>query len=125
MELRILSAKEYNVKLKCTIHSTGKLGFTEETAKQMKLSEFSFIKFALDESDILYLIHSNTKDDDCFNVSKAGRYFYINAKGLFDSLNLDYINHTIIFDMVEVKDEGEKIYKLKERRKPRKQSMEE
>ena len=37
MKLQILSAKEYNVKLKATIHSTGKLGFTEATAKELDI----------------------------------------------------------------------------------------
>ena len=44
----------------------------------------------------------------------------MNAKGLFDLLGLDYKKNNIMFDMVEVKELGENVYKLNMRSMPRK-----
>jgi hypothetical protein len=125
MNYTILSAKKYNLKLKCTIQATGKLGFTDATSKYMKLSEFSHVKFAQDNEDkeTLYLIHINEVNEDAFKVVKAGKYFYVNTKALFDTLEYDYKNNTIIFDMVEQKEEGIEIYKLLKREMPRKRKQ--
>ena len=121
MGLKILSAKKFNVNLKCSIHASGKLGFTDGTMKTLELTEKSGVKFAQDEEDedILYLINCTETDEDAFKVNKAGNYYYVNAKSLFDNLGLDYRSNTIMFDMVEVPEEGEGVYKLFKRIKPR------
>jgi len=118
----VISAKEFNLKLKCTIHSTGKMGFTEATAFHMNLSTGSYLLFAKDEDDssIFYLIHSKKETEDGFRVIKAGQYYYVNTKALFDSLDFDYKNQNIMFDMVELKNQGEEVYKLLKRQMPRK-----
>lgn len=108
-------------KLKCTIHSSGKLGFTDETAKELGLTVDSGIKFAADENDDLLLINCREgRDDDAFDVCKSGQYYYVNAKPLFDSLGLDYKNNVIMFDLSKVKHENLEIYKLNQRSKARK-----
>lgn len=120
MELKILSAQNFNVNLKCTIHASGKLGFTEATAKELELSENSGIKFAQDDEGSLYLINLKAPDKDSFKVNKAGAYYYVNAKILFDQLGYDYRNNTIIFDMTNIPELENNYYKLNERTKPRK-----
>lgn len=121
MRFKILSSKDYNVKLKATIHSSGKLGFTEATARKLCLSTASAVKFAQDteDEDILYLINLSEGDSDSFPVSKAGNYFYVNAKGLFDALQIDYINNVVMFDMIDVSENNMEIYKLNKREKKR------
>ena len=121
MRLKILSSKDYNVKLKATIHSSGKLGFTEATARKLRLSTASAVKFAQDteDEDVLYLINLLEGDSDSFPVSKAGNYFYVNAKGLFDALQIDYINNVVMFDMIDVSENNMEIYKLNKREKKR------
>lgn len=122
MKYTILSAKDFNIKLKCTIQATGKLGFTDATAKHMGLSKESYVQFAQDNEnkDVLYLMNLNEKNEDAFNVVKAGQYFYINTKALFDSLGYDYKKNTIIFDLIEQKEEGLEMYKMLKREMPRK-----
>lgn len=126
MGYKILSAKNYNVNLKCTIHKTGKFGFTDATAERLGLSEISAVKFAIDDEsdDVMYLIPSKQEDEDTFKVNKAGSYYYVYAKMLFDSLNLDYVKNSIMFDLTELKDEEIIIYKMKRRVKPRKKKIE-
>lgn len=122
MNIRIFSAREYNAKLKCTIHSSGKLGFTDETAKELGLTVDSGIKFAADENDDLLLINCREgRDEDAFDVCKSGQYYYVNAKPLFDSLGFDYKNNVIMFDLSKVKHDNLEIYKLNQRSKARKQ----
>lgn len=121
MNIKIFSARQYNAKLKCTIHSSGKLGFTDETAKELGLSVHSGIKFAADEDDNLLLINCRgERDEDAFAVCKSGDYYYVNAKPLFDSLELNYKNNVIMFDLSKLEHEALEIYKLNQRSKPRK-----
>lgn len=123
MALKIISAKEFSTKLKATIHSTGKLGFTEATAKELNFTKNSAVKFATDESDnnALYLINCKEADDETFKVLSASGYFSVNAQLLFDRLGYDYKNNIIIFDMTREKSvEGMEVYKLTKREKSRK-----
>ena len=124
MALRILSAKDFDTKLKCALHASGKLGFTGATAKALNFSDNSAIKFAVDDEDnTLYLINTSTDDTDAFKVNRAGTYFYVNAKPLFDSMDMDYVNNSIIFDMTRIKENLEETYKLTKRERPRKQKQ--
>jgi hypothetical protein len=120
MELEIISAKKFSVKLKCALHSSGKLGFTDETSKTLGFETGMGVKFAQDKEGELYLINNKKMDEDSFKLCKAGSYYYIRAMQLFDSLGYDYRKENIIFDMIKVEGENEEIYKLNKRSKPRK-----
>ncbi len=128
MGLTIISASRFAVKLKATIHRSGKLGFTEATAKHLAFDDNSAIKFAKDDEDpsVLYLINNTPLDEEAFKVCRAGRYFYINTKLMFDSLEIDYKNNTVMFDMVQANELGEETYKLiKRETKKTKKNVEE
>lgn len=120
MDFKILSAKEYSVRLKATIQSTGKLGFTEATAKALELSKDSGVKFAINDKEELFLINCKQCDEDTFKVLKGGDYFSANTKGLFDNLGYDYKSNNIIFDMIKENNDDMEVYKLLKREKPRK-----
>ena len=117
MGFTIINASQFTIRLKATIHSSGKLGFTEVTARELGFGDNSFVKFAQDNDDktILYLINNTSQDDEAFRVCKAGRYFYINTKIMFDSLDVDYKSKTVIFDLVRVKEADGDVYKLNKR----------
>ena len=86
MAITILSAKEYGKKLKATIQASGKLGFTEQTAEELRLGEDNVgIKFGKD-GEKLYLIRVGSCDEDAFKVKKSGMYVYVSTKELFDRL---------------------------------------
>jgi len=102
MKVKVLSAKKYCRKLKVTIQSSGKLGFTEETANAFKLyDDTSYIKFVADEDNPgdLYLSLSKIYDEDAFKVCKAGKYYYLQTTLLFNEMGLNYKDNTIIFDL--------------------------
>ena len=101
MTIRILSAKMFEVKLKATIRSSGKLGFSEKTAQILDLKSGKFAKFAKDrDSGFLYLIIADKRSSDAFPIRESSGYFYVPAKQMFDMLGFDYENNTIMFDLI-------------------------
>lgn len=121
MAFQFIQLNNCNVNLRCTIQSTGKLGFTRATAEALHLEKDRQVKFAFDTDDtsILYMVFVSEKTDDSFGVIKSGDYFTLPTRGLFDMLQYDYKDKTIIFDMVRVKDldmmaQGT-VYKMKRR----------
>jgi hypothetical protein len=101
MAITIISAKRFATKLKATIQRSGRLGFTEETARYMNLADEKFAKFAQDdESGTLYLIIMNKGNEDCFEIRSSSGYYFVPAKMMFDSLGMDYEQNVIMFDLV-------------------------
>lgn len=124
MKINFIKAKDFERNVKCTVHKSGKLGFTESSIKKLNIEKNRYIKLGTNEeeknSDDLYMTLQESDDEFCFKAVKAGRYYYINTKALFDMLNVDYKKNTVIYDIIEINDEGMLIYKLKRREKERK-----
>lgn len=100
MTLKIYSAKQYAIKLKCTIQSTGKLGFTSGTAKVLQLNPESCIKIACEEEqNVMYLIVCNEPDEDGFNVDYISNYYSLPTTVLFNELGIDYKHYTVMYDL--------------------------
>lgn len=119
MAYTLLSASRFVTKLKATVHASGKLGFSEITAKELGFSGDvdHFVQFAQDDDNpaVLYLINDTPDDGDSFKVCKAGTYYYINAKLMFDSLGVDYTNKTVIYDMGKAQGGEGNVYKMTRR----------
>ena len=119
--INVLSAQQYGKKLKATIQSTGKLGFTEPTAEEFGLDKPCWMKVANDDEvdGLLYLILIREEDPDAFQVCKSGEYYYLPTKYLFDALGYDYQNKKIMFDIVRVSELdsvlGGLVYRMKRR----------
>lgn len=128
MNLTFLKTTELNVKLKCSIQSTGKLCFTDATANALKFDkEPRFIKFAQDTDDNnqLYMVFVATDDDGAFKVRKSGKSFYIPTQALFESLGYNFKESNYIFDLIrmpnlDITAQGE-VYKMNTRIKERKE----
>lgn len=116
MRLKFHNANELSAKTKATVHSSGKLGFSIETNKILELDKYKSIQIATnedDESDLnLYAILHNEEVEGAFKLIKAGSYYNLNTKGLFDKLNVDYQSSTIIYDIVKSVYDGQQILKL-------------
>lgn len=124
MKLKFIKPSDVNTKAKATIHTTGKLGFSSNAIDYLGINENKFIKFALDDEVeneiIMYSIITDERDDESFNINKAGNYYYVNTKGLFDNIGLDYKNNKIVFDLVKIEYEGKQIIKMIKRVIPNK-----
>lgn len=119
--ITIVKSRDFNVKLKATIHSSGRLGFTADTASSLHLSASSFVKFARDDEDekALYLILVKESDEDTFKVTKSGLYYYLPTSLMFESFGFDFRKYNIMFDMIRMADLDEllegQVYKLNKR----------
>lgn len=117
----IIKSRDFNIKLKATIHSSGRLGFTSDTAKALHLSPEMYAKFARDDEDekALYLVITNESDEDAFKVTKSGAYYYLSTSLMFDSFGYDYKKYNIMFDLVRMSELDEllngQVYKLNKR----------
>ena len=129
MTLRILQNEEANARLKATIQRSGKLGLTDATAKRLGFGEGSAVQFAEDDEEkgVYYLINKVSPDaENAYKVCKAGDYFYVNARGLFDRLGFDYEKYNIIFDLKRDQSYPDmEVWKMKQRISPRKKNPEE
>jgi len=128
MKLKFIKPSDVNIKAKATIHTTGKLGFSSNAIEYFGINESKFIKFALEDEgenknenvNVMYSIITDEKDNESFNINKAGNYYYVNAKGLFDNLGFDYKNNKIVFDLIKFEFEGKEIIKMIKRVIPNK-----
>lgn len=126
MSIKIISAKQFATNLKVTIQASGRLGFTEDTARILNLEAGKFAKFAQDdEKGSLYLIIINEKSEDAFEIKVSSGYYYVPAKMMFDMLGFDYENNTIMFDLVRQSTLDEdlqgQVYFMKQRQNKRKE----
>ena len=120
------NAREYALKPKATIQQTGKTGFNSDAIRQLQIDETKAVILAPDTQDqnVLYMaVVAADTNDNAFAVYKSGMYFYIPTKQLFDHLEIDYTNQSIIFDLVRCDKYDEAIggecYKMTARSKPR------
>ena len=118
LKFTIHKASELDRNVKATVQSTGKLGFSDTAAKKLALEVGKYLVIAsneIDETDEnFYAWIENEAEGGGFKVNKAGEYFNVNTKPLFDKLDINYRDkeNVIIFDIVEFEHEGNKIFKL-------------
>ena len=95
------NAKEFTVRLKATIQSSGKLGFTNDTMSMLNLTPECSIYLAPDDSNkkIMYMGVLRERKEDAFPLLSSGKYLYLNTRQLFDALKLDYATNYYIFDI--------------------------
>lgn len=115
-DIKFFNADDFSTSLRCTIQKTGKLGFTDFTQKQLSMDEGTYIRIgernvSENEKQLFLQICDPTDKVGGFKISKAGRYYYLNTKVLFDELGYDYKKKPIIFELVKY-DGEKKIYKM-------------
>lgn len=101
--MKLLSVRDYSAKLRLTVQSTGKLCFTEETARTLAVVEKMPVRFSLDEEadgGQLYMTIANEGDPDAFLVRKSGKTLYLPTSGLLEGLGIDYKSNTVSFQLV-------------------------
>lgn len=116
MKLKFFNSSELGAKMKATVHTSGKLGFSIEANRILNLAEIRSIQIASNEEDPadlnLYMVLNNEVVPGAFKLIKVGNYFNLNTKGLFDNLKVDYKNLTVIYDIVKTDYQGQEILKL-------------
>ena len=95
------NAKEFTVRLKATIQATGKLGFTQDTIDQLRLTSECSVFLAPDDENkkVMYMGVLRERMEDAFPVLSSGKYFYLNTTNLFKALKLDFEHKVYMFDL--------------------------
>lgn len=124
IKLTIHKSSELDKNIKCTVHGNGKLGFSDSASKKLSLSQDKYMVIASNEEgndENLYMWIENSDTNGGFKVCKAGSYYYLNTRLLFDKLRVNYKDKskTIIYDIIDFEYEGNKIYKLIKREQKR------
>lgn len=125
--IQILSASTFNDKMKLTVHKTGRMGFNETAAINLRLEERP--SFALGKEDDkgiedgLYLIRYKDYTPQRFKTMSSGKSYYLATKAFFDMIDYDYVNESFIYDLIRRPDhdadvDGE-VYFMSLRRGPR------
>lgn len=122
--MKILSAQDYNQRLRVSIQASGKLSFTNETVRCLGIDASSKVVFGQDDTDpqVLYLILPDDRGrQDAFEVRASGKYYYVPTKTMFDALGMDYAseNAAVLFDLVRMEsmdaEAGGKVFKMNRR----------
>jgi len=127
MNLREINANEYLKPIKCTVHSTGKLGFSDGAQSWMGLSDNGSILIAIDESDEklqnMFIRVLESQPPSAFKIAKAGMYYYVNTRNFFQQIGLPFTSGKIIYDITEISYNGQKWFKLTIRQKKNKKEV--
>lgn len=105
--------------IKATVHKTGKLGFSSGASKFMDIENVNFFNIGLNKANAddksLYLVSAKNETDKSFKVVKAGDYYYIFIKNILRELKVDYKNESVIYDIEEIANNGQQLFKLTRR----------
>lgn len=106
--------------IKASIHKTGKLGFSSGAKLFMEINEETYFKIGFNDRDTndtnIYVVPVIGKEG-AFKVSKAGDYYYINLKHIFDKRGIDYQNENSIYDIKKISIENGYYFILSKRNK--------
>lgn len=110
--------------IKATIHKSGKLGFSQLAIEKIGLNQNAFVMIGTNKEnkkdDSIYLMITEEANEMAMKANKAGQYYYLNTRDFFNELGIDYKKKTVIYDIVEISEEENKVYKLIPREKERK-----
>jgi hypothetical protein len=124
INLKFIEIDTNPIKPKATVHASGRLGFNVEAIDFMELSNKKFFRVAVADDNgtalkNIYLIEQDNSEGAA-KVSKAGDYYYLNVGNLFEDLEIDYKDYTIIYDIRKQLYEERDMYVLKMRKPKRK-----
>lgn len=121
LQLDFIDVETLDKTTKATVHKTGKLGFTSDAARKLDLDTNTSMQFAVNKEDasdsnFYVIIHKNVQKG-ALKVNKAGQYFYLNAKNLFDTYKIDYKKESVVFDITPDTINDRLVYVFKRRSK--------
>ncbi|PVD52054.1 hypothetical protein DC498_11740 [Terrimonas sp.] len=128
MKIKFFNPDSLDKNLKATAHKSGKLGFTVDAARRLRLETNKSAAIGTNEDDAsddsLYIIIYNEVRSDAFRIAKAGQYYYINLKALFDALKINYKQESVVYDISEVTFGDDTVFKFSRRKNTKKAGIE-
>ena len=102
---------------RASVQKNGRLNFPPEAARQLNLSlEQSLLICPMGEKDLAVTAVAK-EDPRGFMVKKSGPYFYVPFKSLMNECGIDFVNNTVVYDIIELneKHEGKPVFKFNRR----------
>lgn len=116
MKIKFFKSNELEKPHRLAVHKSGKLGFTIEAAKALKLNQETSISIGVNEEDSadsnLYMAVHSGFVDGAFRVAKAGDYYYLPIKLLLDNLKVPYSTESVVYNMTKVESGGDDLFRL-------------
>ena len=113
--------------VKATIHQSGKLGFSQAAIDKLQLSKDSYVMIGTNKTQkddkAIYIKLSEESHELALKVNKAGQYYYLNTKDFFNENNIDFVKKKIIYDIIDISEDNEQLFKLIPREKERKRKV--
>lgn len=117
--IRFEDPNSSNGVIKASIHKTGKLGFSSAAQSFLNINENTYFKIGFNDNDVndtnIYMVPA-LENEIAFKVSKAGDYYYINLKHIFDKRGIEYQNETYIYDIRKQNSTGVEFFILIKRK---------
>ena len=102
---------------RASVQKNGRLNFPPEAARQLNLSlDESLLICPMGEKDLAVTVVG--KDDPRgFTLKKTGPYFYVPFKSLMNECGIDFVNQTVVYDIIELneKHDGKPVFKFNRR----------
>lgn len=102
---------------RASVQRNGRLNFPPEAARQMELSlEKSLLICPMGEKD--FAVTLVEKDDARgFTLKRTGPYYYVPFKSLMNECGIDFVNNTVVFDIIELNEKhgGHPVFKFNRR----------
>lgn len=113
--------------VKATIHQSGKLGFSQAAIDKLGLTKDIYVMIGTNkiqrEDKAIYIKISEEANELAVKVNKAGQYYYLNTRDFFNENNIDFIKKKIIYDIIDISENSEQLFKLIPREKERKRKV--
>lgn len=117
MKLKFIIPTKPEPVYKASVHKTGRIGFTIETANKFGIGVDKCMKLAVNEEDReiknIYGVLGKAGEPEGYRIQKAGKYHSVDSKAFFDSLNLIYEGGDISFTVSEEDINGTRFLKFK------------
>ena len=103
--------------MRASVQRNGHLNFPPEAGRQLGLSlEKSLLICPMGTKDMAVTVVDKDNERG-FMVKKTGPYFYVPLKSLLNECEIDYVNNTVVYDIIELNDkyEGRPVFKFNRR----------
>ncbi len=119
MKLKFITPAMQQPVYRASVHRTGRIGFSIQTAKRFEISIDKSMGLAINDDDpndtsIYGLLYEKGKPDT-YRITKGGDYHSVNAKSFFDTISVEYANGDLSYNVSEVDIEGTRALKFSPR----------
>lgn len=114
---------------KASIHKTGKIGLSIDTAKHYGFDTLKSVELLINDADTtdtsIYAILRKSGETNTYKINKAGNYHTVNSTDFFDTLKIDYKNENIVYSVSMIKIDGQEVLKFEKINKTKSDSKKE